>query len=75
MKIDRQNWKLKRKMSNRMVAGVCSGIGDLFDIDPVWIRLVFGLLTIFTSLWFILVYFVLAIILPIDDVSQVGEYK
>lgn len=75
MKIDRQNWKLKRKMADRMVGGVCSGIGDLIDIDPVWIRLIFGLLTIFTSLWFLLVYFVLAIILPIDDVSQVGNYK
>ena len=32
--------KLHRKRSNGVIAGICSGIGDYFDIDPVLIRLI-----------------------------------
>ena len=33
--------KLYRNSSDSKIAGVCSGIGDYFDIDPVLIRLLF----------------------------------
>ena len=33
--------KLYRQKSDSIIAGVCSGIGDYFDIDPVIIRLTF----------------------------------
>lgn len=31
--------KLYRNTSNKMLAGVCSGIGDYFSIDPTLVRL------------------------------------
>ena len=33
--------KLYRNTSDGKIAGVCSGIGDYFEIDPVIIRLLF----------------------------------
>ena len=32
---------LYRNNTNSKIAGVCSGIGDYFEIDPVIIRLIF----------------------------------
>ena len=28
-----------RDTSNKILAGVCAGIGNRFDIDPLWVRL------------------------------------
>ncbi|MBD9097922.1 MAG: PspC domain-containing protein [Ruminococcaceae bacterium] len=33
------NKKLYRSVSNRMIAGVCGGIAEYFDIDPTLVRL------------------------------------
>jgi phage shock protein PspC (stress-responsive transcriptional regulator) len=46
-----------------MVGGVCSGIAAYFDLDVVWIRLAFVLLTIFTGVWF-LVWLAMLIVMP-----------
>jgi phage shock protein C len=32
---------LRRSRSNRIVAGVCGGLGDFFGVDPFWFRLAF----------------------------------
>ena len=56
--------KLNRSDTNRMIAGVCGGLGDYFDIDPVLIRLIFVVLAVFSGgLWF-LVYILFWIIIP-----------
>jgi phage shock protein C len=34
--------KLYRSNTNYMIAGVCGGIGEYFDIDPTFIRLIFA---------------------------------
>ena len=34
------NKKLYRSRTHSMVAGVCGGIGEYFDIDPTLVRLV-----------------------------------
>ena len=36
--------KIYRSTERRMVAGVCGGIGEYFDIDPVLVRILFLLL-------------------------------
>jgi phage shock protein C len=56
--------KLYRSRNNRMIAGVCSGLGEFFGIDPAVIRLVFiaGTLLGFGS--FVLIYIVLFIVVP-----------
>ena len=39
--------KLYRSRDERMLGGVCGGLGEFFSIDPTLIRLLFVLLTIF----------------------------
>lgn len=55
--------KLFRSRDDRMIAGVCGGLGDYLSLDPVWLRLLFILL-LFASgigLW---AYLILWIIVP-----------
>jgi phage shock protein C len=55
--------KLYRNTENKMLAGVCSGIADYFDIDPTLVRLgwvLFGLL----GGSGLLAYIIAAIIIP-----------
>ncbi|MCH8331811.1 MAG: PspC domain-containing protein [Bacteroidetes bacterium] len=33
--------RLYRNMEDAKIAGICAGIGDYFDIDPVLVRLLF----------------------------------
>ena len=54
--------RLYRSRDNRVLCGVCGGIGDYLDVDPTIIRLLFLLLG-FTGTG-LLVYIVAAIIVP-----------
>lgn len=58
--------KLKRNLRESMIGGVCSGLGDYTNMDPVIWRLIFIFGTIFTTFPFILPYIILWIILPIN---------
>ncbi|NEN23642.1 PspC domain-containing protein [Cryomorpha ignava] len=52
-----------RDPDNKVVAGVCSGISAYFGIDPIILRAIFVIFTIFYGSG-ILIYVVLAIIIP-----------
>ncbi len=54
--------KLFRSKSNRVICGVCGGIGEYLNVDPTIIRLL-ALLLGFTGSG-VLVYIVAAIIMP-----------
>lgn len=41
--------QLTKSRTNRVLAGVMGGIGEYFGIDPVLIRLVYLLATVFTG--------------------------
>jgi len=57
--------QLTRSVDNRMIAGVCAGLGEYFNIDPTLIRLLF-VLGFFMGLHFgiVLVYIIMAIVTP-----------
>ena len=57
--------KLYRNKIDYKIAGICSGMADYFEIDPVIIRLVF-LLALFLGPG-IIVYIIAWIIIPIKD--------
>lgn len=40
--------KLYRSNTNKIFGGLLGGIGEYFDIDPVFVRLVFVILLVFT---------------------------
>lgn len=61
--------KLYRSRTNKMLAGVCGGLGEYFAIDPVLVRLLFAVSIVFggAGLW---VYIIAWIIMP-DE----GKYR
>ncbi len=62
--------ELRRSTRNRMVAGVCGGLGEFFGIDPTVVRLLFVFSIIFGWGIMVLVYFVLFLVVP-EDVQPV----
>jgi phage shock protein C len=52
---------------NKMIAGVCAGIAEYFDVDPTIIRVAYVLLSIISAGFpGILVYIILMLIMPVD---------
>lgn len=53
------------RSSNRILAGVCGGIAEYFDVDPTLIRVVFAVLTLFSAAFpGLLLYIILMILSP-----------
>lgn len=63
-KTDTDIKKLYRSKNNRMLAGVCGGIGEYLNLDPTVIRLLFVLGTFMSGGTGIFAYLVLAIVVP-----------
>lgn len=63
------NTKLYRSEKDRVVGGVCAGLGDFFQVDPTIIRLIFVLITIFGGGGVIL-YIILWLIIPSEGSSS-----
>ena len=55
---------LTRSKSNRMIAGVCAGLGDYLNIDPTIMRLLFVLGFFTFNGAMLLVYLIMAIVTP-----------
>jgi phage shock protein C len=55
--------RLYRSRENRVLAGVCGGIAEYFNVDPVWIRLVAVLMMFADGVGF-LVYLIAWILIP-----------
>ena len=61
--------KLRRSSAQRMIAGVCGGLAEYFNIDPILIRLVFVVLA-FMGAGGVLLYIVLWVVMPEDSSAQ-----
>jgi phage shock protein PspC (stress-responsive transcriptional regulator) len=55
---------LTKSRENKVVAGVCGGLGRYFNIDPALLRVGFAAATIFGVGMPIILYVVLAVVLP-----------
>ncbi|MDR3694120.1 PspC domain-containing protein [Mucilaginibacter sp.] len=69
--------RLFRDPDDHLVAGVCSGIANYFDIDAVWIRLAFAIFIVFAGTGLIL-YIILWLVVPkamtrADRMAMKGE--
>lgn len=58
--------RLYRSQKDKMVAGVCGGLAEYFDVDPVIIRIAFVAATILSGMG-IIVYILLWIIVPYKE--------
>ena len=57
--------QLTRSTSNRMIAGVCAGLGEYLGIDPTIVRLLFVLLAFMSAgIPVVLIYFILWMVVP-----------
>ena len=65
--------KLYRSTKNRVLGGVCGGLGEYFDIDPSLVRLLW-LVIVFMGGGGVLIYIILWIILP-EEGSQEQEIE
>jgi phage shock protein C len=56
--------QLRRSATNRMIGGVCGGLGEYSNIDPTIIRLITVLLVFVTGPGIIVAYLIMALIIP-----------
>ncbi len=61
--------RLTRNESNKKIAGVCAGLADYLDVDPVIVRLAFVFLTFASGIGLPL-YFILALITPKKSIEE-----
>lgn len=62
--------KLYRSKENKIIWGVCGGLGEYFNIDPIIFRVIFLALTLGAGSG-VLLYIVLALVLPLNP-NQAG---
>jgi phage shock protein C len=57
--------RLWRSRRDRKIAGVCGGLGDYYNIDPIWIRLLFVVFFLLGGAAFI-AYLIMWILIPLE---------
>lgn len=56
--------RLYRSSSNKVIAGVCGGLGEYFNVDPIWFRVLFAIGLIPGGIPGLLPYLVLWLLMP-----------
>ena len=64
--------KLYRSKDDRLIGGVCGGLAEYLDIDPVVVRLLFVLFVCIVNVG-ILLYLVACIIIPNEPDNPIKE--
>jgi phage shock protein C len=59
--------KLRRSRTNRMIAGVCGGLGKFFGLSAFWFRLLFLILLLPGGLPGFVPYLLLWLIIPLEE--------
>lgn len=69
-----QTKKLYRSEKDKILAGICGGLGEYFTIDPTLLRLFWLLVVIFTGIFPGVIVYVLAIfVIPLKHDSNAHE--
>jgi phage shock protein C len=64
--------KLYRSRTQKMLAGVCGGLGEYLNLDPTVVRLVFILLALAGGPG-LLLYFILWIVMPLAPLATTAS--
>jgi len=59
--------KLYRRADDRVLAGVCGGLADYFDIDTTLIRVLWVIFSLFYFIG-VIAYIVLVLVIPVEPV-------
>jgi phage shock protein C len=58
------------RSNNKMLAGVCAGIAEFFNLDPTLVRIAYVIVSIFSAGFpGILLYIILMLIMPRQEVN------
>ncbi|MDO9550760.1 MAG: PspC domain-containing protein, partial [Methanoregula sp.] len=66
--------RLYRSKNQRMLGGVCGGIGEHINVDPTVIRLVWAVLTLLSVGIGIIAYIIAWVIIPEEGASDDGNF-
>lgn len=67
--------KLTRSSKDRIISGVCGGLGEYFSIDPVIVRIGWAFLSAANIIPGILTYIICVIVIPEDDEITDEDYS
>jgi phage shock protein PspC (stress-responsive transcriptional regulator) len=56
--------RLYRSNEDKMIAGVCAGIAEYFELDPTLVRIGYILMCVFTAFTGVAAYLILWIVVP-----------
>ena len=60
--------KKLHRSRNSMIAGVCAGIGEYFNLDPTLIRVAYVILSVLSAGFpGILLYIILILVMPVEQ--------
>lgn len=59
--------KLMRSRNNKMICGVCGGIGEYLNLDPTLVRLIWALCSLASVGMGLILYIIAAVVMPEDD--------
>jgi phage shock protein C len=62
--------KLYRSRQERMIAGVCGGLGEYFGIDPTLMRLIFVVAGLFSGPMAVIAYVIFMIVVPEEPLTR-----
>jgi phage shock protein PspC (stress-responsive transcriptional regulator) len=62
--------RLYRSNSDRMIAGICGGLGDYFNIDSTLVRLIFVIGAIFSFSALFWIYIIMLIVVPEEPMAS-----
>ncbi|MDP2820977.1 MAG: PspC domain-containing protein [bacterium] len=73
--MDKKIKKIYRSRKKRMLAGICGGLADYFEVDPTLARIVF-LFFLFMAGSGLLIYLILIFIVPLEpEVKSASRRK
>ena len=65
--------KLMRS-SNKILAGVCGGLADYFEVDPTLVRVIYAVLAVFSTCFpGLILYIILLLIMPPADSNNTND--
>ena len=67
--------RLYRSKNERMLGGVCAGLGEYLDVDPAVIRLIWVVITILSIGTGIIVYILAWIIIPEENSGRAAPWS
>jgi len=66
-RMDNNVRKLMRSRKNKMICGVCGGIGEYLNLDPTLVRLIWAVCSLASVGMGLILYIIAAVVMPEDD--------